>query len=139
MRAAGSKKFRVIIGIDDRLVAKDLTVMLNRLDCLVTYEAHTTTDLILKIASEGSKPDIVLLQLGLQGEMDAVSAAWEIYEKFNVPTLYIVAAGDKNLFEKMSEKYYYGHLRKPFDQASISQAMQKAIVKHLNEYLKKTD
>lgn len=137
MRAAGSKKIKVVIGVSDRLVARDLTVMLNRLDCHVAHEAHTTTDVIMQIASDVSKPDIAIMQLGLQGDMDAVAAAWNIYENYNVPTLYIATASDKHLFGKMSEKYYYGHLSKPYDQASIQQAMQKVIVKHLNEYLKK--
>ncbi len=135
-RIGGAKKFRVVIGVSDKLVSRDLTVMLNRLNSDVANEAATTTDVILKIAADESKPDIVIMQLGLPGELDAVQAAWEIYEKFNVPTLYIVSAGDRPMLEKMAEKYYYGHIRKPYDQASLSAAMQKAIIKHLNEFLK---
>lgn len=136
-KPSGSKKFRVVIGVGDKIVAKDLSVMLTRLNCVVAQEAATTTDVILKVASDESKPDIVIMQLGLPGEVDAVQAALDIYEKFNVPTLYIVTAADSPRYEKMAEKNYYGHIRKPYDLAALSAAIQKAIVKHLNEFLKR--
>lgn len=137
MKTSSTKKFRCIVGISDKIVSKDLTVMLSRLNYLVVQEATNTDDVIMKTSAEEVKPDIIVMQLGLQGSKDAVETAWDIYDRYNVPTLYIAAAADRNLFDKMAEKNYYGHVRKPYDQASISTALQKAIVKHLNEYLKR--
>ena len=45
------------------------------------------------------KPDLVLMDITLEGEMDGVEAAWKIRDDFGIPVIFVTAHGDKAIYE----------------------------------------
>ena len=67
---------RILIVEDEAIVAKSIENRLMRLGYAVPAIAFSGTEAIQKVAE--TRPDLVLMDIKLQGEMDGVEAAKEI-------------------------------------------------------------
>ena len=60
------------------------------------------------------RPDLVLMDISLQGEMDGIETAKIINSRFNIPVIYLTSYIEKSVFEKAKSTNPYGYLTKPF-------------------------
>ena len=104
---------------------------------------------VVSIASEGKeaiqkaeelKPDLILMDICLKGEIDGIEAADKIMNFLDIPVIYLTAFSDKKTFERVKLTEPYGFLTKPFDQEGLVGSIETALYKHeLDKKLKESE
>ncbi len=128
---------RVLVVDDDELTAADVKDKLEKLGrYFVCSTASTGRDAVEEAKFCG--PDIVLMDIVLEGEMDGIEAAAEIQSKFNIPVIYLTAfSGEEKLSRaKITEPFAY--LIKPFNERELHACMEMAIYRHKAEAERKS-
>ncbi|SNQ60113.1 PAS domain S-box protein [Candidatus Methanoperedens nitratireducens] len=75
-------------------------------------------------------PDLVLMDIVLQGKMDGVETARQISSSFNTPVIYLTAHSDKATLEKAKITEPFGYIIKPFREKELKMAIEIALFKH---------
>src|ERR1043165_2125327 len=91
-------KTNILIVEDESIVAKDIQHSLKKLGYTVVGMCSTGEDAIK--AAEETKPDLVLMDIMLKGDMSGIEAAGKIREKFNIPIIYLTAYADERTLSK---------------------------------------
>lgn len=119
----------VMVVEDERIVALNLCRTLTRLG----YEASTIIsngiDALRHIAEK--KPDIVLMDIHIEGDMDGIETAARIPENLMLPVIYLTAYSEDATLERARVTRPYGYLVKPFSErelhATITMALQRRV------------
>ncbi len=64
-------------------------------------------------------PDLVLMDIGLAGEMDGLEASAEIRKRFNIPSVFLTSYIEKEIIEKSVATSALGFLTKPVDDRNL--------------------
>ena len=115
----------VLVVEDENTVAKYIQKSLKRLGYAVAAVSSSGEDAIQK-ASE-TDPDLVLMGIGLRGDMDGVEAAEEIRHRLQVPVVYVscYADGDTPQRAKLAEPF--GYIVNPFEERDLHAAIEMAL------------
>ncbi|PCJ85991.1 MAG: DNA-binding response regulator [Flavobacteriales bacterium] len=124
-------KVNILIVEDESIVAKDIEHSLNKLGYNVVGIA-SMGEKGIELAEE-HKPDIILMDIMLKGEMNGIEAAHEIREKLNIPVIYLTAYADENTLSKAKVTEPYGYIIKPFKEIDIHTSIEMALYKHGKE------
>jgi two-component system, cell cycle sensor histidine kinase and response regulator CckA len=103
---------RILIVEDERLIALDLQRRLTRLGYTVVGIMASGPQAIT--AAYQLQPDVVLMDIRLQGEMDGIEAALRIQADRPVPIIYLTAYVDEATMQRAQATFPWGFLRKPF-------------------------
>jgi hypothetical protein len=79
---------------------------------------------------ETQRPDLVLMDIMLSGDLDGIETARIIKLKYNVPVIYITALTDKKTIQRAKVTEPYGYLTKPFEDREIFTVIEMALYKH---------
>jgi PAS domain S-box-containing protein len=79
---------------------------------------------------ERKRPDLVLMDIMLSGELDGIKTAEVVQSKYNIPVVYITALTDKNTIQRAKLTEPYGYLTKPFEDREIFTIIEMALYKH---------
>ncbi len=82
-------------------------------------------------------PDLILMDIVLEGELDGIETVTEIYKKVFIPVIYLSALTDYEILEKAKKTNPYGYLTKPFDINILKITIDMAIYKSRTEKLLK--
>ncbi len=88
-------KARIMIVEDEWTVAEEIKMVLQSFEYTVTSMSSSGEEAIQN--AEKDKPDLVLMDIVLEGEMDGIEAANEIRSRFNIPIIYLTAYADEKL------------------------------------------
>ncbi len=124
-------KTNVLIVEDESIVAKDIQHSLKKLGYIVVGICNTGQDAI-KTATD-VKPDLVLMDIMLKGDMSGIDAASEIREKLNIPIIYLTAYADEATLSRAKVSEPYGYIIKPFKEIDLHTSIEMAIYKHEKE------
>jgi DNA-binding LytR/AlgR family response regulator len=124
-------KTNVLVIEDEAIVSKDIQHSLKKLGYNVVGSA-STGEKAIELAIE-LKPDIVLMDIMLKGQMTGIEAAEEIKSRMNVPVIYLTAYADENTLSKAKVTEPYGYIIKPFKEIDIHTSIEMAIYKHQKE------
>jgi signal transduction histidine kinase len=131
------KKKQILIVEDERIVAEDIKMSLKRLGYSVPGTATSGEEAVKK--AEAIQPDLVLMDIVLEGEMDGIEAASAISSRFDIPVVYLTAYADKKMLERAKVTEPFGYILKPFEDKELRSIMEIALYKHSMEMkLKKT-
>lgn len=119
---------KIVVVEDEGIVAQDLQQTLQRLGYVVPVTAASGEEAIK--AAETHKPDLVLMDIVLQGEMDGIEAGNEIRFRFNIPILYLTAYGDQQMLERAKITEPTGYLLKPYDEKGLQAAIEMALYQY---------
>ena len=103
---------RILIVEDERLIALDLQRRLTQLGYAVVGIAASGPQAIT--TAYQLQPDLVLMDIRLQGEMDGIEAALHIQQARPIPIIYLTAYVDDATMQRAQATSPRGFLRKPF-------------------------
>ena len=83
--------------------------------------------------AEEARPDPVLMDINLSGEMDGIEAAGEIQGRLNIPVVYLTGFTNGATLQRAKETAPYGYIVKPFDEDEVHAAIEVAVHKHRME------
>lgn len=116
---------RILIVDDERLIAAAVQEMLKFLGHSVADVAVSAEEALQKAAS--MRPDLVLMDIRLKGEMDGIEAATAIRAEYGIPVVFLTAHADAAMRERAEATSPYGYIVKPFKVADIRAAIEGAI------------
>jgi CheY-like chemotaxis protein len=119
---------RILVVEDEGIVAHDIKHMLNGLGYEVPVIASSGEDAIKRVAEK--KPDLVLMDIVLGGDMDGIEAAKQIRARFDIPVVYLTAYADETTVSRAKMTAPYGYLVKPFTEGELHAAIEIALHKH---------
>lgn len=118
---------KILIVEDDRLIALDYEMSLERLGFVITSIVDTGEDAIKH--AENERPDLVLMDINLKSKMDGIDAAGEIYSRLRIPVVFVTAFSDSKLIERAKNTGSFGFLLKPFNRAELHVMVEMALDK----------
>ncbi len=124
-------KSNILIVEDESIVAKDIQHSLKKLGYTVVEICSNGEDAIRIV--EELKPNLVLMDIMLKGDMTGIEAAAQIREKFNIPVIYLTAYADESTLNKAKVSEPYGYIIKPFKEIDLHTSIEMAIYKHEKE------
>ena len=122
------EKARILIVEDERIVATDLEACLLDGGYEVTAVVSSGEDAIK--AAEADPPDLVLMDIILEGELDGIEAAAAIRSGLNVPVVYLTAYSEEPILERAKGTGPSGYLIKPFRDRELFSTIEMALHKH---------
>jgi signal transduction histidine kinase len=115
----------ILLVEDEWLVARDLTARLENLDYRV--EGPVSTGELAVEAALRTRPDLVLMDIRLRGEMDGITAAAQISEKTGAPIVFLTAAYNAETFDRARNTAPYSYLIKPVDSDELRCAIELSL------------
>jgi two-component system cell cycle sensor histidine kinase/response regulator CckA len=129
--AAVTQPVQILIVEDERIVAGDLRARLKRMGYRVAAIASTGTDAIHAVNEH--RPDLVLMDIRLEGTMDGIQAADTIRRTHNIPIIYLSAYADQSTVERAKVTEPFGYLLKPFEDSELRTTIEMALYKRSME------
>jgi PAS domain S-box-containing protein/putative nucleotidyltransferase with HDIG domain len=121
-------KKQILVVEDERIVADDIKTSLLRLGYDVCGLAISGDEAIKK--TKENKPDLVLMDIVLEGKMDGIEAASIIRTRFDIPVVYLTAHTDDKTLERAKITEPYGYVLKPFEDRDVYSTIEIAFYKH---------
>lgn len=121
---------QILVVEDEAIIAADIQRCLINLGYRVAAIAATGQEAIAQ--AKLNKPDLVLMDIILQGGMDGIHAAEKIHALFNIPVVYMTAYSDSDTITRAKRTEPYGYLVKPFESNELSAAVEIALERHKN-------
>jgi len=120
-------KARILIVEDENLVARDLHNMVRLLGYEVTGVVQTGEEVIASLNQK--KPDLVLMDIVLKGNLDGISVGAVVWEEYCIPVVYITSFADDLTFERAKLTEPFGYLIKPFEERELELTIETALYK----------
>lgn len=118
-------KVQIAIVEDDFVIAQELKVSLLELGYAV-QQICTSGEALLK-ALENTLPDLVLLDIQIEGNYNGIQMAGILKEKHHLPFIYLTAQTDKLLMDEAIRTEPLAFLVKPFHMKELQAAIEMAI------------
>jgi CheY-like chemotaxis protein len=115
----------ILIAEDERLVARDLERRLQRLGYTVVALAATGCDAIHQAVEH--RPDLVMMDIHLRGEMDGIEAAGFIRSRLNTRIVYMSAYSDQTTLARAQSTDPAAFLEKPFNDCNLQRTLQQVL------------
>jgi CheY-like chemotaxis protein len=112
MNATATIQTKILIVEDELLAAENLARNLRKQGYEITSIVDSGEAAIAN-ATE-NHPDLVLMDIMLQGDMDGIAAAKTIDNRLKIPVVYMTAYADETTLKKAQLTNPYGYLVKPF-------------------------
>jgi PAS domain S-box-containing protein len=119
---------KILIVEDEIIVAWDIKENLEK-------SGHTVVNLALSGAeairsATTDKPDLVLMDIHLAGDMDGIAAGDEIYHRLKIPVVYLTAHADEFTLDRATQTDPFGYIVKPFQSQSLQTTIKIALQRH---------
>jgi PAS domain S-box-containing protein len=121
---------QIMVVEDERVTAEDIKSALESVGYIVPDLISSGKEAIKKAGE--LQPDLVLMDIHLEGEMDGIEAAEQIREHYGIPVIYLTAYSDASTVQraKITEpsgyilKEQFGFIRKPFEESELYTAIE---------------
>ena len=119
---------KILVVEDEVIVAEDIGFRLKKLGYIVTATVASGEEAIEKVAE--NRPDLVLMDIVLKGDMDGVTAAEKIRNRVDIPTVFLTAYADDQTLQRAKLTNPFGYIIKPFQQNDLRVAIEIALHRH---------
>jgi len=119
---------KVLIVEDEKIVAKDIEYRVRSLGYEVCGIASSGGEAIEN--ADTYRPDLVLMDIQLKGEIDGVMAADRIRSFLDIPIIYLTAYNDKKTLDRAKMTNPFGYILKPFEDRDLFTGIEMALNKH---------
>ncbi len=116
---------RILIVEDERIVAKSIQQQLTKLGYCVVGTAATAEAAVQN--AEEKHPDLILMDIHLQGQQDGIAAATQIRRQLRLPIIYLTANSDDQTLHRARTTEPFGYLVKPFDTRELHATIEIAL------------
>jgi two-component system, response regulator PdtaR len=122
------EKKKILVVEDEFVTVAALKISLKSMGCVVVATADTGEGAV-KAAGE-HKPDLVLMDIILKGEMNGITAADIIRQKYDIPTVFLTGQSDDATINLALESEPFGYIIKPFEEKNLKSNIMMALYKH---------
>ncbi len=116
---------KILIVEDEVITAMGMMEMLEFWGYEVLEPAATSSDALERVANE--KPDLVILDIRIQGETDGIETAKKIREMIGIPVVFVTGYTDSEIRKRAEEAGPAGYLTKPLDLTRLKSLIDKVL------------
>ncbi len=124
-------KTKILVVEDEGIIARDLQNVLTGLGYVVSAVVSSGEAAVEQAAQ--TRPDLVLMDIVLDGEIDGIEAAEQIRIRFDIPVIFLTAYADEKMLKRAKVTEPFGYLLKPFEDRELSTNIEMALYKHQME------
>ncbi|MBN2734604.1 MAG: response regulator [Methanomicrobiaceae archaeon] len=118
----------ILIVEDEMIISMEIGGMLKKLGYNVAGSVISGRGAIQ--TARDKRPDLILMDIRLKGDMDGIEAAKKIMELYNIPVIFLTANSDETTIKRAVELKPAGILIKPFKERDLFGNIEMAIHKH---------
>ena len=122
---------KILIVEDEGVVAFNIQRKLTGLGYMVVANVPSGEEAIQ--AAEQHRPDLVLMDIKLEGEVDGIEAAAQIRSRFRIPVVYLTAFTNDETLNRAKLTEPYGYILKPFEAKDLCTSIEVALYKYQME------
>jgi len=116
---------------DERIIAEDLRNTLQSLGYTAMEIVSSAEEAINMLKK--TKPDLILADIVLSGQIDGIEMAEYIKSRYNIPIVYLTAYADKDIVARAKITEPYGYIIKPFEDRELQTNIEIALYKNKTE------
>ncbi|MDO5835803.1 MAG: response regulator [Methanobacterium sp.] len=116
--------FRIMVVEDDGIIALGLQTKLESWGYTVDPVVFSGEDAVKE--SYQRKPDLILMDIGVKGDLNGIEAAHRIKE-LDIPIIFITGLDDQSITRKAMETVPYALLKKPVNNDMLKHLIQSAL------------
>ncbi len=121
-------KKRILVVEDERLIAEDIKRTLGYLNYDVLDTVSSGEEAVEK--SQALKPDLILMDIMLEGKMTGIQAAEKIHILSQTPIIFLTAYSQDKTIQEAIVAEPYGYILKPFEERELHATIEMAFYKH---------
>jgi len=121
----------ILVVEDESIVAKSIQEKLNNLGYSVPAVVSSGAGAIKE--AEKIHPDLILMDIKLEGDIDGIEAAKQIRRLYDIPIVYLTAYADEEILQRAKITEPYGYILKPFEERELLGNIEIALYKHKME------
>lgn len=119
---------KVLIIEDEPLIAEDIAACLRRSDYQVSGILYGADEVMQEL--NNNTPDIVLVDINLNGAQQGIDIARLINQHFQLPFVYLTSYSDRKTLELAKDTSPAGYVVKPFTEPGLRAALEIALHNH---------
>jgi len=124
------KSLNIHIIEDEPLIAETIKTVLENEGHSITGISLRGKDAIFDI--ENLKPDLVLVDIMIKGDMDGIEIVAHLKKKLEIPFIYLTSLSDEKTLERVKATNPSGFIVKPFNEHTLTANIELAYHKHQN-------
>jgi len=128
-------EIKVIIVEDEPLIAEDIAFTLKKNNFKVINIFYSFEDVIQEI--ETSFPDVILMDINLNGSTEGIELAKIIRNEFQIPVVYLTSYSDNRTIQEAKLTEPAGYVVKPFSEGGLCASLEVAVYNHQQKYINK--
>ncbi len=129
---------KILLVEDDKTTIFLLNKFIHDLGFSISNTVPTGEEAVREVITSG--PDLVLMDIILDGEIDGIEAARQINEIHNIPVIYLTSSSDSNTLKRAQTTNPSGYIVKPVDKKELRSAIDLAILRHeMEDKLKESE
>ena len=117
----------ILVVEDERIIAMDIQDRLRRWGYNVPEIAASGEEALEK--AERIQPNLVLMDIKLQGDMDGIETAKKIQKLYNIPIIFVTAYADETTLSRVKETEPCGIILKPFGERELHTTIETVLNK----------
>ena len=118
---------QILIVEDESVIALNLQETLESLEYSVPAVAVSAEQALHYAAT--LHPDLVLMDIRIKGDVDGIQAAAQIWERFQIPVIYVTGHSDSSTVERVRLTAPFGYLLKPIEERELYVAIETALLR----------
>ncbi len=124
-------KSKILIVEDEIIIAMEIAERLKAMGYEVTRIVSNGQMAIENVKKD--KPDLILMDIMIQGNMDGIETATKIRSFSDIPVIYLTANADESTLQRAKVSDAFGYLIKPFEERELNTTIEMALYKHKME------
>jgi len=133
-----AKKPKILVVEDEVLVAAELESHLQNLGYIVCGKASSGKKAIE--LTDKHRPDLVLMDIILKGDLDGIEVADIIRSKYEIPVIFVTAYADEERLKRAKLTLPFGYVLKPFQEKNLRVSIEMALyIANVNEKRKNAE
>ena len=126
-----AKTIQILIVEDEMIIAANISMQLSNLGYDVIGIISRPEEVINFVHQH--QPDIILMDINLNGELDGIDVAHLIHKNYKIPIIYLTANADETHFQRAKATNPYALISKPFKKLDLQRAIELTIIRIQNE------
>ncbi len=122
---------RILIVEDENIVALDIKMHLRKYGFEVAGIFSSGEEVLSHI--EATKPDLILMDIKLQGTLDGLETSRIIKERYGLPVVFLTAFADEATLHRAKVIEPFGYIIKPFEEKELRTAIVIGLYRHSME------
>ena len=129
--------YKILVVEDETIVAMDIRQRLESMGYVVTSTVTNGSAAIEQVSL--NRPDLVLMDIQIKGQMDGIETAAKIQDLFIIPIVFLTANSDEKTLNRATRTAPFGYLLKPFEDKELKTTIEISLYRHQLEQILKNN